>query len=103
MKNNNDVFPAGFDPCYAIYALKGLADFTYEFHSEGPGVNRTLTSGQHVAILGVSWLSQRVANELNDYLAALGEAGISLPASDEELKGSQGNEVRDVRGLYVVA
>lgn len=93
---NNYTFPKDFDPYHAVYALKGLSDLLFEFHTEGPGVFRTLPAGEHVVLVGLSWLSKRVANELTDYFAALDEVGHRLPES-EDFGG-----VEEAAGLYVV-
>lgn len=95
---NNYTFPHDFDPHHAIYALKGLADLLFEYHTEGPGVFRTLPAGEHVNLVGLAWLNRRVAHELNDYLAALDEEGHRLPGKEDFEEGG----VRDERGEYRV-
>lgn len=98
---NHSSLPADFDPHYTVYALKGLADLVFEFHTEGPGVFRTLPSGQHVTLIGLAWMNRRLTRELVAYLAMLDEAGHKLPEPEEVLPAVDG--VREPRAVYAVA
>ncbi|MBW3566684.1 MAG: hypothetical protein KY410_01775 [Proteobacteria bacterium] len=101
--NNNYKLPEGFDPHHAIYALKAIADHLHEYFTEGEGVYRTLPKGDHVNLVGFTWLQRRVAHELTDYLAALDEASLGLPLSEEDFEAiERTDEVSDERGLYLV-
>lgn len=98
--NNSYELPEGFDPHNAIYALKAIADHLHDYFTEGDGIYRTLPKGQHTNLVGLTWLQQRVAHQLADYLAALDEAGLNLPTSDDDFE--KRDEVRDERSLYLV-
>lgn len=102
--NNNYKLPEGFDPHHAMYALKAIADYLHEYFTEGEGVYRTLPKGEHVNLVGFTWLQRRIAHELVDYLAALDEAGLNLPLSEEDFEAiDKKSEIREEHGLYVVA
>lgn len=101
--NNNYRLPEGFDPYNAIYALRALADHLHDYFTEGNGIYRTLPNGEHVNLVGFTWLQQRVAHELTDYLAALDEAGLHLPLSDEDFEAIRGKDaICEERGLYFI-
>lgn len=101
--NNKYMLPNDFDPHHAVYALKGISYFLHDYYSEGPGIYRTVPAGHHANLLGLAWLQQRLVNELYDYFAALDEAGINLPNSDEDFAALESkNEIRDQCGLYLV-
>ncbi len=97
MSNN---LPEDFDPHYAIYALKSLAELMFEFHTEGPGVYRTAPEGAHTTVIGAAWLSRRTARELTRYLAMIDEAGIHLPRDNEGFENAHKNEIRETSALY---
>ncbi len=103
MKEKHHELSKNFDPHHAIYALKGISWFLHDYYSEGPGVYRTVPAGHHANLLGISWLQQRLVNELYEYIAALDEAGIELPVIKEFFEGLDcENRVSEARECYLV-
>ena len=103
--NNKYIFPKGFDPYNAVHSLKAISYFLHDYYAEGPGVHRTVPEGHYANLLGIVALQQRVANELYDYIVALGEAGLDLPLSEDELEevDIRNNQIREEHPLYLVS
>lgn len=62
---------------------------------------RTVPAGDYENLVGLSWLARRVANELVDYFAALDDADVKLPISDEEFGTTGGDMVKEPAAVYM--